>query len=402
MNIQMLCTYPIMSPAHGGQLRVRNLVDHYRAAGHQVSVAGVLGSEHYPSEDGFVPYPGRQALVKVLRNPDLLEDYAIQQLFSQDEVCYRQLRQQIQVTPDIIHVEQPWLFEFARRAREQDFPHARLIYGSQNIEHLLKQKILASCVGAQQAVTAAEQIEQLEIHTLSKADAVICVSDTDAAWSTQYTDQPVVVAPNGVHSWQTTDAGRQQARQLMQPYSAYALYCASGHPPNTTGFFDLLGGGFGSLSPDEKLVIAGSVGDAISSDPRLHQSARLSERMLALGQIERPLLDALLDGAHCIIIPITQGGGTNLKTAEALWAGKHIVTTTLGMRGFERFIGSPGVFIADEPAAFKRALRHVMQLPPLQLTDHQTAERSSVLWQNCLQPLNALIERLNNGTPNEH
>lgn len=188
----------------------------------------------------------------------------------------------------------------------------------------------------------------------------------------------------------------------MQPYNAYTLYCASAHPPNTTGFFDMLGGGFGSLAPDEKLVIVGSVGDAISHDPRLHQSARLSDRMLALGQIERALLDALLDGAHCIIIPMTQGGGTNLKTAEALWAGKHIVTTTLGMRGFERFIGTPGVFVADEPAAFKRALRQVMQLPPLQLTEQQIAERSSVLWQNCLQPLNALIERLNNGTPNEH
>jgi hypothetical protein len=32
-------------------------------------------------------------------------------------------------------------------------------------------------------------------------------------------------------------------------------------------------------------------------------------------------LEGLLDGAQCIVLPLTQGGGTNLKTAEALWSG---------------------------------------------------------------------------------
>ena len=41
-----------------------------------------------------------------------------------------------------------------------------------------------------------------------------------------------------------------------------------------TGFFEMFGGGFGSLAPDQSLVIAGAAGYVIASDVRLHQSAK--------------------------------------------------------------------------------------------------------------------------------
>jgi glycosyltransferase involved in cell wall biosynthesis len=201
------------------------------------------------------------------------------------------------------------------------------------------------------------------------------------------------LAPNGVKPWQLTEDGRKESVTITNGYM-YALYCASAHPPNMTGFFNMFSGGFGSLKPDEKLVVAGGAGPAIAGDVRVHQSAKLAERVVVAGLVSQSCLEGLLDGANCIVLPLTQGGGTNLKTAEALWSGKYVVATTVAMRGFERFVGAHGVFIADDPIAFKRTLRQVMGLPPLTLSPVDVEARRTVLWDCCLKPLSGLLASL--------
>ena len=161
-----------------------------------------------------------------------------------------------------------------------------------------------------------------------------------------------------------------------------------------TGFFELFGGGFGSLKPDEKLVVAGGASYAIAGDPRVHRSAKLAERTTVAGMVSQACLEGLLDQASCIVLPITQGGGTNLKTAEALWSGKHIVATTVAMRGFERFMQAPGLHLADDPASFKQALRRAMSAEPITLSKEEVSARQSVLWQSCLSPLIFAINHL--------
>jgi hypothetical protein len=393
MNILTLCTYPIANPKHGGQLRVRNIVDRYRAAGHHVEVVGVLGSQAYESEPGFSAFPGDTRLAAVLANPFLMEDFAIGRLFADDAQAYERLAASIRTKPDVVQVEQPWLFAFARSFVEKKAPTARIVYSSQNVEWRLKQEILSPYFDAAIAQQNADLIKDIELAAISRADAVICVSESDADWVNSQAEKPVVVAPNGVKAWRTTEAGRKEAATITQGFR-YVLYCASAHPPNMTGFFEMFGGGFGSLKPDEKLVVAGGAGYAIAGDVRVHQSAKLAEKVLVAGMVSQPCLEGLLDGANCIVLPLTQGGGTNLKTAEALWAGKHIVATTVAMRGFERFIGARGVHLADDPATFKRVLRVAMESEPLRLSEQEIDARRSVLWESCLDPLMALIEHL--------
>jgi Glycosyltransferase len=393
MNILTLCNYPIANPRHGGQLRVRNIVDRYRAAGHHVEVVGVLGSEAYESESGFLAFPGVSCLATVIPNPFLMEDYAIGRLFVDDDRAYQRLASTIRMKPDIVHVEQPWLFDFACRYIKANAPTARIVYSSHNIEWRLKQEILSSYFDAEIAQQSANLIKNVELAAILRADAVVCVSDGDADWIRTQTKAPVVVAPNGVRAWHTTETGRRAAASVTRGYR-YALYCASAHPPNITGFFEMLGGGFGSLKPDEKLVVAGGAGPSIAGDVRVHQSAKLAEKVIVAGVVSQSCLEGLLDGATCIVLPLTQGGGTNLKTAEALWAGKHIVATSVAMRGFERFIGASGVHLADEPGAFKRALRSSMESEPLRLSEQEISARRSLLWESCLDPLTAMIDKL--------
>ena len=138
MNILTLCTYPIANPKHGGQLRVRNIVDRYRAAGHHVEVVGVLGSEAYESEPGFLAFPGVSRLATVIPNPFLMEDYATGRLFADDAQAYECLASLIRTKPDVVHVEQPWLFAFACQYIKSSAPTARIVYGSQNVEWRLR------------------------------------------------------------------------------------------------------------------------------------------------------------------------------------------------------------------------------------------------------------------------
>ncbi|MDD3935651.1 glycosyltransferase family 4 protein [Rhodoferax sp.] len=393
MNLLVLCTYPINNPRHGGQLRVRNIVDTYRAAGHEVEVVGVLGSENYEHEEGFLPFPGVSQLAKVVPNPFLMEDYALGLLFANDDQSYARLAAAINKRPDVIHVEQPWLLAFARRYTSTQARDAKVVYGSQNIEWRLKQNILSSYFDVDTAWMNAELVKKVELDAISGAEAIVCVSENDAEWVRLQTETPVVLAPNGVKAWSTTDEGRKEAADITQGYR-YALYCASAHPPNMTGFFDMFGGGFGSLKPDEKLVVAGGAGWAIAGDVRVHQSSKLAEKVVVAGMVSQPCLEGLLDGAHCIVLPLTQGGGTNLKTAEALWSGRHIVATSVAMRGFESFIGSSGVHLADDSTTFKRALRVAMETEPLKLSAEEIDMRRTVLWESCLNPLLAFVANL--------
>jgi hypothetical protein len=386
MNILVLCTYPIQEPKHGGQLRVRNIADAYTAAGHKVQVRGVLGSAQYEAQSGFLPCPTQDQLTPIMANSFLMEDYAIGHLFAHNDKHYNQLAALISMRPECIHVEQPWLFAFAQRYMATHNIKAHLIYGSQNTESRLKKEIVASYMGDEVAQQHAQLIETVELQAITQADTVVCVSESDQTWAQARTKRPILLAPNGVKPWQSQAAGQKEANLLTQGHR-YALYCASAHPPNMKGFFDIFGGGFGSLKPDEKLVIAGGAGFAIAGDVKVHKSPKLAEKICLAGLVSQPCLEGLLDQAACIVLPLTQGGGTNLKTAEALWSGRHIVATTIAMRGFEHFMNAKGVQVADEPAEFKRALRKAMSAEPIQLSPYEQDQRRTVLWEHCLSTL---------------
>jgi glycosyltransferase involved in cell wall biosynthesis len=395
MNILILCTYPIATPRHGGQIRVRNIVDSYRAAGHSVDVVGVLGSEQYESEEGFLSFPKIDVLTSIIPNPFLMEDYALGCLFASNDAYYRRLCELIRMSPDVIHVEQPWLFGFAKRYIAETLLDTKIVYGAQNIEWSLKQAIVSSYMGQDTAREYAEMIKVLELEATKGADQIACVSELDRDWLKSYTKAPIVLAPNGVNPWSVKEDGRHEARAITQGHR-YALYCASAHPPNMTGYFDMFSGGFGSLKPDEKLVIAGGGGWAIAADVRVHESPKLAERIMIAGIVSQSCLEALIDDSHCIVLPLTQGGGTNLKTAEALWSGKHIVATSIAMRGFENFIGSPGVQVTNEPSDFKQKIRLAMALPGLILSNAEVEKRRSVLWSTSLKPFMDSIDVLDN------
>lgn len=394
MKVLLLSTYPYEMARHGGQIRLASLVSHYRHSGMDVEVAGVLGSEGYAKSQGFVPYPGIHVLAEVIDNPFLMEDFALGQLFAKVDKYFNHLAASIKQLPDIIQVEHPWLFGFARRyAKECGAVNVRIVYSSHNVEYQLKEKILRGHLSPTEAGLYAQQVKQIEMAAVTEADGVICVSAHDQQWARQYAQIEPVLAANGVAPWEVTEQSIDAANKISA-CSKFALFCASAHPPNMEGFFSVFGGGFGSLADGQRLIVAGSAGPSVMDDARIHRSARLADAVTAAGVVATECLVGLLETAHCIVLPITQGGGTNLKTAEALWAGRHIVATRTAMRGFEQFIGKAGVQVADSPSEFKQKLRIVMQSPPLKISSGERKERETVLWSHTLQPLRQFLIQL--------
>lgn len=392
MNILTLSTYPIDIPQHGGQHRLFNIVRLFREAGHTVQVAGVLGSTNYPKSQGFADYPSVLALAAFIENPFLMDDWAIGRLFADNDYYFSQLADLITITPDVIHVEQPWLFAFAERYRKKRLQKVvKILYGSANIEHNLKYDILKTYTNVSIAENGAKKVLDCEIDALRNADGVCCVSEHELQWSRDKTKVPIVLAQNGVKDTPVTLEGIKEANSITG-HKKTALYCASAHPPNIKGFYDVFGNGIGCLAPEEIIVVAGSAGASIKDDSRYLKTAGLKPKYIAAGLVSEGCLQGLLQTAHTVILPITHGGGTNLKTAEALWAGRHVVATPVAMRGFENFSSAKGVYVEESPEKFCKAIRMAMSEVPMRLSDYERSERSVLLWESTLTSLLNMIK----------
>lgn len=87
--------------------------------------------------------------------------------------------------------------------------------------------------------------------------------------------------------------------------------------------------------------------------------------------------------AHAALLPIDFGGGSNLKTAEALASGRWIVATSTALRGFEPFHDEPGIVRADNAAAFHDAMAEIIRRAPLALSPEERLKREGVFWDRC-------------------
>ncbi len=68
--------------------------------------------------------------------------------------------------------------------------------------------------------------------------------------------------------------------------------------------------------------------------------------------------------AWCAVAPLQTGGGTRLKVLEAMAMGTPVVSTSKGAEGLDIEPGVHG-FIADEPAAFAKAIVELFRNPEL-------------------------------------
>lgn len=397
LRILILGSYPCVVPRHGGQIRLAEIIANYRRAGHQVqsiNLYTMTATEargphdfNYPWSTPWREWQGQQI--------PFIDDYTAGCYAAGDDAAYTRLTAAVQGEPDFIEIEQPWLLPLVQRWRaEGKFPRARLVYGSQNIEAPLKKAILAQ-YGISQAAEIAVAIDQLERQACAEADIVFAVSESDRQQLATYGRAETLLAANGISAWQAPPAALERWREQL-PARPFPLFVGSAHPPNISGFFAAIGDSLAFLAPDTRFCVVGSVAPHIAEHPRLQRWGPLNHsRLQALGMVDDDALAAIKTLAHVFVLPITEGGGSNIKTAEALYAGKHVVGTPVSFRGFDAWLDLPGVHCVEPGPAFARKIGELLAQPLPQDSPQDTARRQQLLWSHTLAVMpDALVRHL--------
>jgi glycosyltransferase involved in cell wall biosynthesis len=112
-------------------------------------------------------------------------------------------------------------------------------------------------------------------------------------------------------------------------------------------------------------MLVGGGGDAIHKDSRFERHRSINESRCQLtGFLPADKLVETYLGSAAIIIPVTQGAGSNLKTADALASGRPVISTPKGLSGYRSMLGDAigaGVYEAPTPHAFKSLIRDALR-----------------------------------------
>jgi hypothetical protein len=400
-KILLLSTYPIKNPRHGGQKRTRAIYEAYTDNFAQVRHSAVFFRGFYADYDQDDIPLGRTGEQLVAQSP-LTGDIVCGEAIYKDPVVKQKMTKLLlELKPDIIHIEQPFPYLGLRSLLDELNLKPQLVFGSQNIEAPMKREILESAnVPTEEIDTAVRIISELDRELSQASDLVVACTGSDLEEHTKMGAKKVVLAPNGIAPIKTDESSRGHWRRQFKCLGVKhtVLFVGSAHPPNWTGFLQMVGKGLGFVPADTRIVIAGSIADyferEIKSETPNIEDATFWLRAFSAGRLSEERLGALIEQCDIMLLPITEGGGSNLKTAEAILANKKVIATNHALRSFEWFKHFPNVWVADSQRDFQASIREALQAPFHGRTAEQTRLAQQVKWDNCLAEMVKTVGRL--------
>lgn len=251
--------------------------------------------------------------------------------------------------PDAIIFDHPWMWTEVKKLKKK-YPEIKVIHSSHNIEFMLKPDLLEG-LSNKSMNSVIDFLEDTEIEIAQQSDLVICVTERDANWFRNMGAENVIAINNG------TNAFLSEIKSGVH----YALVVGSGHPPNIEGSIKYLKNAVDWLPDSTQLVFVGSMCDGLRGrlGPEYNEYHNTAIRFM--GKVSDDDLNKLIESANVIALPIPYGGGSNLKTAEALVSGRPVVGTSVSFRGFEDFIDSDFVRVVDLESEFRRYIAEACQ-----------------------------------------
>lgn len=385
-------TYPIKYPVHGGQRRVAAFADFYNRLGLNYESICIYEPLAYPaSAAGPHDVPLGYVDGGVAGVP-FLNDLLSGMYGSREDHIFEHFLKVVRAkSPVALVLEQPFMWPLVERLRRD--PAIRkipLIYSSQNWEGPLKRTLLRKeNVESAVAVKIAAEIEEIERSAVRASQLIFAVSDHDAEIYRKIDPGKLVLVVNNGVARPRAAISMSQSLPVHFRDSRYLFFVGSAYPPNIDGICDLLlDGGLFFLPPRIALAICGGVAHRVFQDARYQRFlGSNTRRVFFYPTVSDGDLEILKSHAHAVLLPINFGGGSNLKTAEALASGKWVVATSTAMRGFENFMSEPGVVIADGRSDFRKAVIKIYNSPPLELSDASKKRRESVYWDCCFDGL---------------
>lgn len=251
--------------------------------------------------------------------------------------------------PDAIIFDHPWLWEEAKKLKKM-FPNVKIIHSSHNIECSLKGELLKglSDIHILQAVNFVKEVEK---EIAKEADLIICVTERDKLWFSTNGAKEIIVANNGTNA-------EFLAHESNNPY---ALVVGSAHPPNIEGSIKYLTDAPEWMLPGSRIIYVGSLSNSLKGSIGKEISMIKESEVFLLGIRSNEDLAKLIRSASVIVLPVPYGGGSNLKTAEAIISGRPIVGTVKSFIGFDEFTESSNVVVTDDVQDFKDAINQFLE-----------------------------------------
>jgi len=399
-RILVVGTYPIKLAQHGGQKRLEAIVAAYQKTFAQVRYVAVFYKGFYKDYTTYDIPLGPSGEAEVQRSPFTGDIVSGEAIYSDPVVKKRMTAHLAELQPDIIHIEQPYAYLGLKKLLKELDLHPKLVFGSQNIEAPMKREILEGNGSTPDFTkTAVKIIDDIESELARSADLVAAVTPHDCDVHKTQGAKRIVLAQNGIapiHS--SSEAVRYwQERFAREHVTKTALFVGSAHPPNWAGFQTMVSLGVGFVPFNARLLLAGSISDYFDStivDRSNMYHVTFWQRVISCGRLSDDRLSALLKVADVIMLPITEGGGSNLKTAEALIADKPIVATSHAFRSYEEFRSFPNVYIADKPDDFRAAILTAFSSHKKPRSPAQQDKVKAVLWESRLQQLVSEVKSL--------
>lgn len=393
-KILIFSTYPIKNPQHGGQKRLTAIVKELRSEVMQVKHVAVFHPDHYQFCDkDDIPIRGK--LAQRINQSPFTGDLECGEAIYNDNYVKNRVKKIIKhFEPDIIDIEQAFPYLGIKPLLNELNLQPIVVFGSHNIEYSMKEEMLKSLnYPLKETIKIINKIKNIEVQLAVDSKIVFAVSKSDVKELKALGAKRCVLAPNGIYK---TKASQKDIDYWAQHFKLMgvrkvALFVGSAHPPNWFGFQEMVGRNLGFLPKDIRVVFAGSIADyvkhelsklpldlgAVTIDKRAYFAGRLSEERLA----------GLIEFAKVLMLPITEGGGSNLKTAEAIISGKNVVATTYAFRGFETLKKLPGIVLADKQEEFRKSLLESLDSPDPKRSEAEIKLQNSVDWSNCLKEL---------------
>lgn len=393
-NILVVGTYPIKNPRHGGQKRLDAIVNAYHQHFTNTLYISVFYEGFYSDYSRNDIPLGRQGIAKVEQSPMTGDIICGESIYADPDVRAKFSKVLKSFHPDVIHIEQPFPYLGIKPLLVELGMTPKIIFGSQNIEAPMKREILESYHTPDEVIKEVEgQIGSLETELSLDADLVVACTESDLEAHRRMGARKLAVAPNGVSPLETTSPALKYWENIysQRGINRTAVFVASAHPPAWTGFLKMVGKALGFIPYGSAIVGAGSVCDFMTSDIKDDSfdinDATFWQRAYAAGRLSEERLRAIIMKADIMLLPITEGGGSNLKTAEAIIADKKVVATSHALRSFEWFREFPNVWVTDDPKEYRQAIVEALSAEKIDRSVDQRKQAESVLWSNCLKEM---------------
>lgn len=349
-----------MRPRHGGQIRSLELTKFYKKLGYDVKVLVVKPMESYREDHGDYEFLVPMDNIKdelLVKASSFLGDYLCYEFVVKNAA---DIIRKTGSEYDVIHCEMPWLFPVASKIKEVSNKQPLLILGTENIESELKSRILKKAQYDHSIVSEIEaRVRDIELHAVRNSDLVLVVSRNDYDYFSNHVNpEKLIEVKNGI-SDSRFDTRDDSILELIP--ENYFVFVGSAHFPNATGFAEIFSNSLAFLPPDVSIVVIGGVSDILDYDERYKRFKHLNDlRVIAMKDIDDSSLNSIILNCNAVLLPVTEGGGTNLKTAEALFSNRVIIGTDKSFIGYEDYKNTAGVYIANDPKGFISNMKSFM------------------------------------------